>query len=189
MASPRPGAAGDDEGGILNVHFVSFCGPARSPAPPFRRGEFIRPRTAISDCGANDSPHGHGQARSRQDRTLAAADAGRRDAELLVVEGQLARTRCGSGACPTRAQRVADGDGAAAGVGARAVEAQLAFAAEVLGAEGFVDLDAADVGGARPALASTARIAGAGPMPMIGRHADGTAADDAGQRRQAVART
>ena len=50
-------------------------------------------------------------------------------------------SRCSGDAGAARAERVAQGDGAAVDVGALAVEAELPLDGQVLGGEGLVDLD------------------------------------------------
>mmetsp|Transcript_31128 Transcript_31128/g.98789 ORF Transcript_31128/g.98789 Transcript_31128/m.98789 type:complete len:245 (+) Transcript_31128:1312-2046(+) len=79
-----------------------------------------------------------------QGDALATADAGRADGVLLVLADELVRevrrdARAGG------AERVADGDGAAVGVGDLPVEAQLLLAGEVLRREGLVDFHDVDL--------------------------------------------
>src|SRR6185369_13936559 len=81
-----------------------------------------------------------------QDRdALAAADAGRGDAEALLAAPQLQHERQDQTRA-RRAERVPERDRAAVDVDLVTVQAELLLAAEVLGREGLVDLDEVDVG-------------------------------------------
>ena len=85
-------------------------------------------------------------------------------------------------------ERMAERDGAAVDVDPLAIEAELLLDREVLRRERFVDLDEIDVrraSGRR--VASTLRVAGAGPMPMsVGSTPTQAQCDSRAERLQPV---
>src|SRR5262245_6049722 len=111
-----------------------FLGSSFTTRVPSAR-VWTREFTGVSRAGVLD-----------QDRdALAAADAGRGDAEALLAAPELQEERQDQ-ARAGRAERVPERDRAAVDVDLVAVEAELLLDAEVLRREGLVDLEEVDVG-------------------------------------------